>query len=181
MQLKYTQLLTALRLSQRFLDEHATVLNGIANGGARKVLDEVAGKLALLGTQQDAHRGRGRGALATELTLAAALRRQWLKPIVRIAKAKRAEWPQFVDVVLPAHGDNTTAIVTKAHGIAEIVTPFQQLFIDLGMPTDFLPRMLHDADALLHVVSNKGDSRKSRVGTTDGMVIPIDAVEVCEK
>lgn len=169
MQLKYSQFLAALRQAQSFLDTNTAVLGTINASGMRRDLDAAATQLEALGETQGSHRTQGRGERTNELRLARALRRQHMRPIVRIARAKLPEVAQLSAMSLPPLKTNSTALATQAGVIADAVQPHVQVFVDAGLPADFTARMRAAADQLVKSIGGKGAHRQQRIGATTGL------------
>ena len=169
MQLKYSQFLAALRQTQNFLDTKTAVLGTINTSGARKELDAAATQLEALGETQGSHRTQGRGERTNELRLARSLRRQHMRPIVRIARANVPEAAQLSAMSLPPLKTNSTALATQAGVIAAAVQPHEQVFVNAGLPADFIARMRTAADQLVKSIGGKGDHRTQRIGATTAL------------
>ena len=169
MQLKYSQFLAALRQTQSLLDTNTAVLGTINTSGARRELDAAAAQLEALGETQGSHRTQARGERTNELRLARALRRQHMRPIVRIARAKVPKVAQLAAMTLPPLRTNSTALATQAGSIADAVQPYAQEFVDAGLPADFTARMRAAAAALVQSIGGKGDHRQQRIGATTAL------------
>lgn len=169
MQLKYSQFLAALRQAQNFLDTNTAVLGIINASGARRELDAAATQLEALGETQGSQLRQGRGERTNELRLARSLRRQHIRPIVRIARAKVPQVAQLSAMSLPPLKTNSTALATQAGEIADAVQPNAQVFVDAGLPADFIARMRTAAAQLVQSIGGKGSHRSQRIGATTAL------------
>jgi hypothetical protein len=169
MQLRYTQMLAALRQGQRFLDANSTTLGDLNAGGARTAFDQVTAQLGTLAELQDTHRTRASGELTNEQRLARSLRRQHMRPIVKVARAKVPEAAQLAAVSLPPIRSNSTDLTVRARAMADSVEPHKQLLHDGGLPSDFIDRLKAAADTLDAAIRQKGTHQKGRIGATDGI------------
>ena len=169
MRLQYSQFLAACRQTTQFLDAKASALGTIPTSGARKQLDDASAELESLGQRQGAHRKLGEGALHVETRLDRALRRQHMRPVVRIIKAKLPDVTELSAVRLPPFGSNSTALATSARELATAVEPYAAVFVEAGLPADFLDRIRAAADLLVQTVNGKGSHRVGRTGATDGL------------
>jgi hypothetical protein len=169
MQLKYWQFLAALRQALRFLDANSAALGTINASGARRELDDAATRVDALGETQGSARRQGRGELTNELRLARALRRRNMRPIVRIARAKVPQIAQLSSMSLPPLKTNSTALAGQAGEIAKAVQPYEQIFVDAGLPADFIARMRAAADELVQSIGGKGAHRSLRTGATKAL------------
>ena len=169
MKLLYSQFLAACRQTQQFLDAEAAALGTIPTSGARKRLDDVTVVLEQMGERQGTHRTLAKGALGSELLLARTLRRQHVRPVVRIVRAELPGVTALSAVALPPGGLNSTALATRARDLAAAVEPFAAVFVESGLPADFLDRMRAAADRLVQAVNGKGSHRTTRQGATDSL------------
>jgi hypothetical protein len=169
MQLKYSQFLAALRQAQNFLDTNTAVLGTINASGARQELDAAATQLEALGETQGSQLRQGHGKRTNELRLARALRRQHMRPIVRIARAKVPKVAQLSAMSLPPIRTNSTALATQAGEIADAVQPNAQVFVDAGLPADFIARMRAAAALFVQSIGGKGAHRTQRIGATTAL------------
>jgi len=170
MQLRFTQMLAALRQGQRFLDANSSALGDVNAGGGRAAFDLVTSQMAAYAEEQDRHRIRAAGELSNELRLARALRRQHMRPIVKVARAKVPEAAQLTAVSLPPIRSNSTDLTTRARAMADAVEPHKQLLHEGGLPSDFIDRLKTAADTLDAAIRQKGTHQKGRIGATDGIV-----------
>lgn len=169
------QFLAALRQAQHFLDVNASTLGTVNTTGARKTLDATIDTIAGLAERQDSHRIQVTGERTNELRLAEALRRRYVRPIVEIAKQKLPEVAQLSNVTLPPANSNSTVLVSRALGIADAAQPHAQLFIDAGLPVDFVDRLRAAAGRVVAAIAGKGEHRSRRVGATDGLAKEVRA------
>lgn len=135
----------------------------------RAAFDLVTSRLAALAERQDTHRTRATGERANERQLARALRRQHMRPIVKVARAMVPEAAQLAAVSLPRMKSNSTDLTLRARALADAVEPHTPLMHEGGLPLDFVARLNTAADALDDAVRQKGTHQKGRIGTTDGI------------
>jgi len=169
MQLKYSQFLAGLRETQRFLSDNSASLGTINASGTRQELDAVTLQLDALGKKQGSTRDAGRGDRSDELRIARALRRQHMRPLVRIARAKLPSLAKLSSLTLPPLKGNSTALATRAGEMADTVQPHAQVFVAAGRPVDFLDRLRAAAQDLVQAVGDKAQRRTERVGATDAL------------
>jgi len=177
MKLKDTQFLTALRGGQRFLDANDKALGTVNQSGARKALDTVTTEIASLADTQGTHRMQAIGERERELRLARRLKRRFVAPIVKIARAKLPEVPQFKGVVLPSANGNTAAFAALAESLAGAAEPFAQTFIDAGLSPDFVNETRAAAAELVQAIGGKGDFKSKRVKATDAITKQVRAAK----
>ena len=166
MQLRYTQMLAALRQAPEFLDTNGDRLATINSGGARVALDESIAGLATLAKSQSKHTTAKTGELANERRQARTLRRDHIKPIVRLAQLKVPEIAQLEPVRVPPARSNSTELVVHALALADLVTPYYAELHAAGLAADFIDSLRAAADRVLGAVGGKGGHLRQQVGAT---------------
>jgi hypothetical protein len=169
MRTSYTQFLTALRNAQHFLSENDAALGTINQSGARAALDQVTTTIASLAAAQGSHQMNFGGSHSTELRLARILRRRYLAPVVRIARAKLPDVPKFANLSLPPSSGNTTALATFTESLLATADPYTAVFVSAGLPADFAARARTASEQMLAAGSGKGAHRTNRVKATDAI------------
>ena len=169
MQLRYVQMLAAIRQAPTFLDANGDRLATINSGGARVALDETITGLATLAQSQSKHTTGKTGELASERRLARALRREHIKPIVRLAQLKVPEIAQLESVRVPPARSNSTSLVVHALALADVVTPYYAELHAAGLAADFIDSLRAAADRVLGAVGGKGGHLRKQVGATDAI------------
>ena len=166
MEARYTQLLTALRQAQKFLDSNDATLGSVNAAGARKLFDAITVRIAEKGESQGTHRLQTLGERHREFTLVEQLRRKHLRPIIRIARARLASTPELASLELPPLKGSSAALAQIAKSVRDAVEPKKRLFIDAGLAPDFLEQLTAAADAVVAAIGNKGFSRGNRMNAT---------------
>jgi len=178
MQLRFTQMLAGVRQVQRFFDANGIVLAEVNSGGARKEFDDVVSRLTALAEEQETHRINASGELSSERRLARRLRREHMRPIVKVARSKVPAAAQLSAVSLPPIRSNNTDTANRARAMAAAVEPYKQLLHEGGLPGDFLEQLNAATTVLEQAVKKKLTHRKGRVGSTDGIVNEVSEVRV---
>ena len=166
MQSRYSQLLAELRRGQAFLDTDWNVFITVNSGGARMALNEVTVELAGQAQSQSRHRTGRTGERRSEHKLARALRRQHIRPIVKVAKLTMPGIAQLDALRVPPEGSNNTELVTAALAIGDVVAPHHAELVAAGLPGDFLDGLRTAADGLLGAIAVKGGHFRQQVGAT---------------
>lgn len=169
MQLRYMQMLAAMRQAPTFLDTNGDRLVTVNAGGARGALNESITNLATLAQRQSTHRVGKTGELASERRLARALRREHIKPIVRLAQMKVPEIAQLEAVRVPPVTTNSTDLVVKALSLADTVAPYTGELHLAGLPADFMEQLRAAADRVLGAIGGKGGHLRQQVGATSAI------------
>ena len=167
MEARYTQLLTALRQAQKFLDSNDATLGSVNTTGARKSFDAITIRIVEMGKLQGTLRMQTVGERRRELKLAEQLRRKHMRPIVRIARARLANSPELAELALPGAKRSSAGLAQDANSMRNLVEPKKELFIDAGLAPDFLDQLTTAADAVVQAIGSKGSSRGNRINATD--------------
>jgi hypothetical protein len=104
------------------------------------------------------------------------LRSGHLVPIRKVAKllAKGSTGstlsPNFASSITIPHDHNYQALLAAASAAVQNVTPYKDLFIARGLPTDFLDQLTAQATTLSQAISATGTARTTRVASTADIV-----------
>jgi hypothetical protein len=178
MQLRYTQVLAGMRQCQRFLDANGTPLAEVNSSGARTEFDDVTARLSSFAEAQETHRINMSGELSNERRLARSLRRNHMRPIVRVARSKVPAAAQLSAVSLPPIRSNNTDTATRARAMATAVVPYKQLLHEGGLPADFIDQLNAATATLEEAVGKKTGHRRGRVGSTEGITNEVGEVRL---
>lgn len=138
--------LETLRAIQLFLDKHAERLGDVQKSGSRRQLDQAVLDLANLATSQATNATASSGVEKAK-QLRTRLIEQHMLPIARIAAVDLPRTPELGKLVVPRGSPTPERLVQAAHTMRKIATPFAQIFIDAGMPPDFLAELDDAAEA----------------------------------
>src|ERR1044072_1389862 len=86
---------------QQFLDANAAALGPVNTSGARKALDDAIAALDDHAVAQGAHTLRSAGETNKQRTLRLALRKQYLRPIAKVAAASLGNVPEISTLRMP--------------------------------------------------------------------------------
>jgi hypothetical protein len=164
-----TRVLGALRSSQGFLDDHAVLLDEVNKSGARKTLDDVATQLTAHAVNQDAGHRQSQGETANQQALRAALRLGNMKPIAEVAKMKLRDVPNFKALTLPRSNMRGARLVATAGAMADAASGYVQVFVDAGLPADFLAQLRNAAEGLSKSLAERAQNQRLRAGATEGL------------
>ena len=169
MQTSQGNMLDSLKAVQHFLDEHAAKLGDVATGAARKRLDDVVAELAAHVADQSGSDLASQGSTKKQRALRAALIRDHMAPISRIARADLPDTPEVQPLKMPRGKPSTQKLASIARGMAKAATPFASVFLSSGLPTDFVARLDTATNALLQAVVERSRNRGRRGGATTGL------------
>ena len=168
MLIRQNMVLDTLRRVQLFLDRNDGVLGVINKSGARKTLDAIVAQLSTHAVNQDAGRVNSKGETAKQRAVRLALRSH-MRPVAAFAKAKLRDVPEFKALTLPDSRMNANRLVAAAGAMADAATPHAQVFVDSGLPADFVPQLIKAADDVSGSIDTRAESRGRRVGATAGL------------
>jgi hypothetical protein len=154
------------RRIQTFLDANDAALGTINKSGMRAELDAVVTALGQSSTTQAAGRVNAIGETANQRTLRLALRLNNMQPIASVARAKLRTVPNFQAMTLPKPDTRVVSLIAHANGMAEAAQPYSQVFIDAGLPQDFLAKLTAAADAVKASIDTRAAARGQRSGAT---------------
>jgi hypothetical protein len=154
------------RRIQAFLVANDAVLGTINKSGMRSDLDTIVNALGDSGGEQAAGRVNAIGETARQRTLRLALRLNHMQPIASVAKAKLRTVPNFHSMTMPSPNTRIVSLLAHAHGMAEAAQPYTQVFIDAGLPDDFVAKLTAAADAVKTSIDTRAAARGQRSSAT---------------
>jgi hypothetical protein len=154
------------RRIQAFLDANDATLGTINKSGMRAELDAVVTALGQSSTSQAAGRVNAIGETANQRTLRLALRLNHMHPIASVARARLRSVPNFQAMTLPKPNTRVVSLIAHASGMAEAAQPYSQVFVDAGLPPDFLAKLTAAADAVKASIDTRAAARGQRSGAT---------------
>ncbi len=160
--------------AQLFLDEHAGTMAAVNASGARKALDQVVQEFDGHAATQGEHLIGSTGETQKQRSIRLTIRRQYLKPIAKVAQAQLADVPEIATLRLPRPKLVGTQLVETANGIANAAEKHKDVFVNAGLTPDFLEGLRKLAQQLQESI----DGRTSHVGKRMGATIAIGSVSV---
>jgi len=154
------------RRIQAFLDANDATLGTINKSGMRAELDAVVTALGQSSTSQAAGRVNAIGETANQRTLRLALRLNHMHPIASVARARLRSVPNFQAMTLPKPNTRVVSLIAHASGMAEAAQPYSQVFVDAGLPPDFLAKLTAAAGAVKASIDTRAAARGQRSGAT---------------
>jgi hypothetical protein len=129
------------RRIQAFLDANDSLFSSINKSATRAELDTVVAALGDDAGLQATGRTTARGESANQHALRLALRLNHMRPIASIAKLRLRTVPNFAALTLPSPHLTGKSLVAHATGMGGAAKPYEQVFVDGGLPVDFLARL----------------------------------------
>ena len=155
---------------QRFLDQHADRLGGIATNGGRKKLDGIVDALASHRSDQSQGAMSAQALVHTKVTARHALLQDHLGAIAAIARAELPNTPELAVVRRMPNGTTRVhALLSRAEDVATAVQPFADTFVANGLPADFLAQLVSATKSVSEIVSTHKDSRVKVVAASSGI------------
>ena len=161
--------LEALRRIQRFLEDNDAALGVVNQSSARKRLDETVTQIESHAVAQVAGRRTAEGETAKQQALRLELRTDHMRPVAVIAGQKLREQPEFKLLRLPPWNVRGARLTTAARDMANAAEKYTDLFVQEGLPSDFVAQLRTAADELDHSIDVRGQSRGQRAGATVGL------------
>ena len=129
------------RRIQMFLDANDSLFGSINKSATRAELDTVVTALGTDAGAQATGRTTALGESANQRALRVALRLNNMRPIASIAKLRLRTVPNFAALRMPSPHLTGKALVAHASGMGGAAKPYEQVFIDSGLASDFLARL----------------------------------------
>ena len=161
--------LETLRRMQRFLDDNDTTLGAVNHSRARLRLDERVAQIEAHAIAQVAGRRTSEGETEKQRSLRLALRFDHMRPIAVIAGEKLREQPEFKLLRLPRWKVRGPALTAAARDMANAAEQYLDLFVDEGLPPEFVAELRRAVDRLDESIDLRGQSRGQRAGATAGL------------
>jgi hypothetical protein len=168
------QMFNTGRRIQTFLDANDSLLSSINKSATRTELDTVVGLLGKDVGVQATGRATARGETARQRTLRLALRLNHMRPVAAVAKLKLLDVPNFAALTLPEPKIAVKALLAHATGMAGAAAPYAQVFIDAGLPSDFLDGLTAAIAAVEASIVTRNTARTQVADATGSL----DTVEV---
>lgn len=169
--MKTTQgnMLLSLENAQAFISENAAALGDVVTTGARTMLDESLVELSDHASVQNGQVRAGVSAIARRHALRAALIRDHMTPIAKIARLELAGTPELVSLKLPKDRPTVERLAALANGMAHAAEPYADVFIRAGMKPDFLQSFRTASDDMVQALKDRTQSKGKVRTATSGL------------
>lgn len=169
------RLLRSLRAAQAFATAHAHRMPHVARSGVRTRLDDLLTTVAAHADRQAANDVSARMATCTYRAMRAALIRDHMLPIVKIAALEEADSPEMSALRLPPRWATPERLHADALAMAETAARSAHRFTAAGLPPDFAEQLTAAAHAMLAAAGTKTGRRLARGQATAGVRLTIAA------
>ena len=167
MQTVQGSMLQSLRAVEAFLDENAAKLAGVAQTGARKRLADAITALDDHASTQSGSALQAKGLTQKQYALRATLLKDHMASIARIARADLPATPEFLPLRMPRGRPTPERLAAAASGMAKAVGDHADVFVNAGLPQDFVAQLTAAKDDLLSAGVARQQSRgRGRAATT---------------
>lgn len=157
------------RRVQNFLDANDSLFSVINKSATRLELDTVVNALGSDADSQATGRAIARGESANQRALRLALRLNHMRPIAAIAKLRLRTVPNFAALTMPSPRLTGKSLVAHATGMAGAAKPYQQVFVDGGLPADFLAKFADATAAVETSIVTRATARGQQSQATGSL------------
>jgi hypothetical protein len=151
---------------QQFLDANAAALGPVNQSGARKALDDAIAALGDHAVAQGEHAIRSTGETNKQRSLRLSLRKQYLRPVAKVAAASLANVPEISSLRLPSPKLVGSELVDAANAMANAAEAHAAVFIAAGLRPDFLDGLRTMTQAIETSLGGRTDHVIKRRGST---------------
>ena len=164
MQLRQAHMLNSLRSAEDFVDTNRDTLGGVVNSSIRTTLRASISELSGHASEQTGNTLEARGSTQKHRADRAILLHDCMAPIASIARVELASTPEIEPLRMPKARTNVEQLLAAANGMAKAAAKHSPVFIDAGLPTDFLTTLQSSAQTLLE----SHQARKASIGLAAG-------------
>ena len=158
-----------LHSAKAFMVQNALRMPSVAASGTKQDLDDAITNLEAHSESQASRILIALGTTQRVMSLRAVLLRDHMAHVAGIARAKLPATPELMPLRLPQRRLSDRNLASAADAMAAAATPFAQVFVDAGLPQDFIARLSGAADALLASRELLKQTQGQRSGATEGL------------
>ena len=162
-------LLEALARVEDFLDSNQAVMAPVITSKAHQNFSASRERLVEYMTAQVEHTRGTRAAAAVKRRLAAQLVRHHFRPIAVVARRELRAAEEFAALTQPRKRPRHVALVATGYGMARAAQVHEAVFLEAGLPADFLAQLARATEALEAGITAKGRVEALRVEATAGL------------
>ena len=162
-------LLEALARVEDFLDSNQAVMATVITSKAHQNFSASRERLVEYMKAQGEHTRGLRAAVAVKRRLAAQLVRHHFRPIGVVARKQLRAAEEFSALTQPGKRQRHVALVATGYGMARAAQVHEALFLEAGLPADFLAQLARATEALEAGITAKGRVESQRVEATAGL------------
>lgn len=156
----------SLRQVQQFLAQHAVTVPAAATSGARRELDAAVAALDGAATEQGSITLARRGEVQRRVQLERRLRRQFMTPLAKFARASLRDVPEFAALTPTTRALRGERLVFTAQGMAAAADKHGDRITAGEFPADFLSQLRSAAAEVKRSFDAGASGRVRRTGVT---------------
>ena len=158
-----------LQSAQAFLALNGANVPGVAASGMARDLDAAIARLEWHAGNQASRSLVGQGITHRVAMLREALLRDHMAHIAGIAKVKLPRTPELAALRMPGERIGDGALISRATGMRAVAAPFSEVFVEAGLPADFLVQFSTAVDSLVASRELARQTMGQRSGATKGI------------
>lgn len=175
MQTRQTRGLQAFRRVEAWFVEHPNVIPASGSSATAltsqvAALQTVVDRMTVQATEQTTQASQATLAAKDEQTLRSDVRSLHVKAIVKVAGALRGKVPGMGVFKSPRPGLRSEALIHAAEAIQTTAGVYKDVFVEHGLPADFLDQLQTATAALKSSVDARGVALSKRTGASTGLV-----------
>jgi hypothetical protein len=166
MEIRTKAFLSAAECAQRVMDTRDAEYGGIKTIGARVDFDDAVASVTDLCNLQDPLGFRSSTERDVVSAARVAIRKQFMKPVSRIARAQRGDIPGIRQLRVPPFNIDKAGFVSAGREMVSAVAQHADVFTKAGVSADFLTRFTTALDSYSDATNTRREGQKGRVGVT---------------
>jgi len=165
--------LLSLRNSHGFLTTNADLVPSVVKTGAYKQLTNLIVDVDTHAADQRGNELAAQSATRRQRNLREILMKDHMAPIARIARANLPVSDETEPLKMPKGNISTARLVGFADGMANAAARYTAVFVEAGLPEDFVAQLKAASAAMLNAISDRAQNRGSRGGATKGLKVKL--------
>jgi hypothetical protein len=171
MQSTHFTVLDAARRVQGFLDAQAAIIGTAVPAPLRAQLDAAVTQIAAHQAEQGASASAAKGETAKQKLLRGDLYAHLLNPVAGIARKQLRGVTEFPSLIVSAAFRLSNKLLAKATELADAAAKNEKLFIDNGLPADFIAQIRAGVTEISASVVARDAAHTQQVTATAGMKV----------
>ena len=159
-----------------FLDAQAAVIGTAVPAPLRAQLDDAVTKLAAFQAQQGASDSAAKGETAKQQLLRDGIYEDYLHPMEGVATKRLKGETEFPSLVVSAAFRASNKLLAKAGEAADAAAKYEKMFVDNGLPPDFLAQLRAGLAQVTASVTAHGQDLTQRATATAGLIAADKAI-----
>jgi hypothetical protein len=161
------------RIDAWFVDHPQVVSNSGSSAPALAsqvdALKAITDRMAQQATDQTNQQGQTKLASKDEASLKTDLRSLHMRAILRVARALKGKVPGMGAFKMPTPNTTSEALVRAGAALQAAAAPYKDVFVQRGLPHDFLDQLAASAAALKASIDARGVAKSKSTGATQGL------------